>query len=75
MGVVDHDLDYSRASNDFKFAASVAGFGMLLRNSPHRGSLDYPALLEIAEASKGTDSAGYRSEFITLVRKAQALAR
>jgi Ca-activated chloride channel family protein len=75
QGVVDQGLDYANASEDFKFAAAVAGFGMLLRDSPERGSLTYPALLELAEASKGSDRSGYRAEFIELVRKAEALGR
>ena len=37
-GVVDQGLDYSQASTDLKFASAVAGFGMLLRNSPSIGS-------------------------------------
>ncbi len=69
-GVVDQGLDYSNASEDFKFAAAVAGFGMLLRDSPEKGNLTYPAVLELAEASKGSDRSGYRAEFIELVRKA-----
>ncbi len=68
-GVVDQGLDYANASEDFKFAAAVAGFGMLLRDSPDKGNLTYPAVLELAEASKGSDRSGHRAEFIALVRK------
>jgi Ca-activated chloride channel family protein len=75
QGVVDQGLDYANASEDFKFAAAVAGFGMLLRDSPERGNLTYPGLLELAQASKGADRSGYRAEFIELVRKAAALRR
>jgi Ca-activated chloride channel family protein len=71
--VIDNNLDFGHASDDLKFAAAVAGFGMLLRNSPHKGSLTYPALLEIAQPSLANDPSGYRREFIGLVRKAQAL--
>jgi Ca-activated chloride channel family protein len=74
-GVVDRGLDYSQASEDFKFAAAVAGFGMLLRDSPSRGNLTYAGVMELGEASKGSDRSGYRSEFIELVRKAEALSR
>ena len=49
-----------QASDDFKFAAAVAGFGMLLRDSPYKGSLTYAGVLELAEASKGSDRSGYR---------------
>jgi Ca-activated chloride channel family protein len=73
--VVDGGLDYSQASEDFKFAAAVAGFGMLLRDSPSRGNLTYAGVMELGEASKGSDRSGYRSEFIELVRKAEALSR
>jgi Ca-activated chloride channel family protein len=64
-------------SDDFKFASAVAGFGMLLRDSPHKGSLTYPAVLELATASAEAeaDASGYRREFLELVRKAQSLSR
>jgi Ca-activated chloride channel family protein len=75
VAVVDKGLDFSRSSGDFKFASAVAGFGMLLRQSPHRGSLTYGSVLEIAGSSLGDDPSGYRSEFVGLVRKAQSLAR
>ncbi len=74
-GVVDQGLDYANASEDFKFAAAVAGFGMLLRDSPDKGNLTYPGVLELGEASKGADRSGYRAEFLELVKKAQAVAR
>lgn len=74
LGVTDQGLDFSRASTDFKFASSVAGFGMLLRHSPYRGSLTYSGVLEIARSALSDDPSGYRREFVGLVRKAQSLA-
>ncbi len=74
VGVVDKDWDFFRASDDFKFAASVAGFGMLLRHSPYKGSLTYGGVLEIAGSALGDDPSGYRKEFVGLVKKAQELA-
>ena len=71
--VQDAGRDYSQASEDFRFAASVAGFGMLLRGSPHKGGLTYPAVLELAQAAIGYDPMGYRREFLELVRKANGL--
>ena len=73
LGVVDPAGDFSRASGDFKFASAVAGFGMLLRQSPHKGSLTYAGVLEIADSAKADDPYGYRRELVDLVRKAQAL--
>ena len=60
---------FSTASKDFKFASSVAAFGMILRSSPHRGEANLNWVTETAEASTGADLSGYRKEFIDLVRR------
>jgi Ca-activated chloride channel family protein len=73
-GVVDQGASYGTASDDFKFACAVAGFGMLLRESPYKGSLTYPGVLEMAALGVEKDSSGYRREFVEMVRKAQSLA-
>ena len=73
--VTDRGASYSHASTDFKFAAAVAEFGMLLRDSEFKGSSTYGSVLELAEEAKGTDAEGYRAEFLTLVRKARNLGR
>src|SRR5205814_5322408 len=72
--VVDEGTGYSRASDDFKFATAVAGFGMLLRDSPHKGTLSYAGVLELAASAMGKDPSGYRAEFVELVKKAQQLS-
>jgi Ca-activated chloride channel homolog len=72
--VIDHNLDFGHASDDLRFAAAVAGFGMLLRDSPYKGSLTYDGVLEIAQASLKNDPSGYRLEFAELVRKAKTLS-
>ncbi len=74
QGVIDAGLDYSRSSDNFKFASTVAGFGMLLRQSPYKGTLTYAGLLEMAQATQSNDPSGYRREFVGLVQKAQELA-
>ncbi len=73
-GVVDKGLKYIDASQDFKFASAVAGFGMLLRNSHNRGTLTYAGILELASPLTTNDRAGYRTEFLDLVKKAKTLA-
>ena len=57
-----------RLSEDLGFATAVAGFGMLLRESEHRGSVNTRQILELAEGSIGRDEEGYRREFIEMVR-------
>ena len=54
-----------------RFTASVAGFGMLLRNSQYRGTLTYDEVISIATQSKNYDPYGHRIEFIELVKKAK----
>ena len=71
--VKDAGLPYARATGDFKFAASVALFGMLLRDSPYKGTASFAAALELAQEGRGSDPEGYRAEFIELVRAAGAL--
>ena len=60
------------ASGDFKFAAAVAEFGMLLRDSDAKGDATYDSALELATAGKGADPQGYRAEFLNLVNAAKA---
>jgi Ca-activated chloride channel family protein len=76
VGLVDGGAAaVSQASHDLQFAAAVAGFGMLLRGSPHKGGLTYDAVLELATSAASRDPQGYRREFLTLVRKAQMLSK
>ena len=70
----DSDQGFGAASIDAQFASAVASFGMLLRNSEHKGSANFATVLELAEASLGEDPQGYRKEFLELVRKANELA-
>jgi Ca-activated chloride channel family protein len=73
--VVDRSLSLSNASADFRFAAAVASFGMILRDSPHKGQSNLDAVIEMAEQSKGSDRNGYRQEFLQLVRRAKDLKK
>jgi Ca-activated chloride channel homolog len=73
--VTDDSGDFAKASPDFKFAAAVAEFGMILRDSEHKGNGTFGAVLEWANEGKGADANGYRAGFIELVRKAQALGK
>jgi Ca-activated chloride channel homolog len=57
-------------SKDFQFAAAVAGFGMLLRDSEYKGNANYLNVLESAQGAVGEDKEGYRKEFVKLVRLA-----
>lgn len=64
---------WEQVGEDFRFTAAVAGFGMLLRDSQHKGSLTWDEVLRMAERGMGEDREGYRAEFIDLVRRARQL--
>lgn len=69
FAIKNEDKSFTSASDDFRFAASVAGFGMLLRGSEHAGNSTPAMILEMASESTGDDTSGYRAEFIDLIRK------
>ena len=73
-GIADSDATFESASPDFKFAAAVAEFGMILRDSEYKGNATLAAVVEWARKGKN-DANGYRAEFIELVRKAQSLKK
>jgi Ca-activated chloride channel family protein len=73
--VVDPGTSLAQASADFKFAAAVAGFGMILRDSEHKGASTTQLILKLAREGTGRDASGYRGEFIKLVEQATALQR
>lgn len=71
--VADEGKSFNETSKDYRFAAAVASFGMLLRESEYKGNTTYDAVQEIAQESVGSDEFGYRSEFLGLVQKAKEL--
>ncbi|MBN2071718.1 MAG: von Willebrand factor type A domain-containing protein [Candidatus Krumholzibacteriota bacterium] len=70
----DDPVSLGRSSNNFRFSAAVAMFGMILRESEYRGSADLDSVLELARGAKGDDRYEYRSEFIRLVNLAKVIA-
>ena len=71
--LVDRGGSFAAASRDFKFAAAVAGFGMELRGSAFKGTTNLDNVIAWAEDGLIEDPAGYRQEFIALVRTAGQL--
>ena len=61
-------------TENYRFAASVAAFGMLLRNSEFKQNVSYTSVLQLANTAVGKDAEGYRKEFIKLVKTAADIA-
>jgi len=66
---------FETMSQNMGFASSVAEFGMLLRDSKFKADSSYNSVLKRAKANIGTDTFGYRGEFIEIVEIAKELSR
>jgi Ca-activated chloride channel family protein len=75
LAVSDGGSKLEQSPADLQFAAAVAAFGMILRDSAHKGTATLGSVLELAEQAKGEDKQGRRAEFLKLVRLAQAVDR
>lgn len=73
--VKGEDIKTEKLSDNFNFSASVAQFGMLLRDSEFKGSATFANTMELAKKAKGKDEDGYRAEFIKLIEIAELLSK
>lgn len=65
---------FPAASNEFRFATAVAGYGQLLRGGKYTGNWSYADARQLAAGSLGKDSFGYRGEFLRMIDLTQTLA-
>lgn len=72
--LVDSNIALARTSDNFRWAASVAAFGMLLRDSEYTKNFSYDAVIQMAQNARGDDKEGYRIEFINMVKSFGAVA-
>ncbi len=72
--LLDENVALNKTSENFKWSAAVAGFGMLLRESEYIKDFQYEDVLQLAQNSKGKDVDGYRIEFINMVKSLNAIA-
>jgi len=73
LQVYDEDYSFTQASENMRFAAGVAGFGLILRDSDYKGNWTYDDVLETVGNASTFDPNGYRSELHTLVAIARGL--
>jgi Ca-activated chloride channel family protein len=71
--VMDNDTKLENTSDNFRFAAAVAEFGLLLRNSSFKSDASFTQVIGLAKKAKGEDKEGYRKEFIKLVSSAGSI--
>ncbi len=62
--------ELAKMSADFRWTAAIAGFGMMLRDSPHRSNLTWKQVENLAEGALGADTEGYRKQALEMIRAA-----
>jgi Ca-activated chloride channel family protein len=65
---------FEKAPENLRWAASVASFGMLLRDSQYKGNAQYAEVKKWAKAARREDEEGYRAEFIKMLNTASTLS-
>jgi Ca-activated chloride channel family protein len=72
--LVDDNRAIAKTSKNFRWSASVAAFGMLLRESEYCKNFTYDQVVQLAQQSRGEDAEGYRIEFINMVKSFGSIA-
>jgi Ca-activated chloride channel family protein len=71
----DASRSIDSASEDLRFAAAVAEFAHLLRESQHKGNASFDQVVDLAGKSLGRDPHGHRAEFLYLVKTARGMPK
>jgi Ca-activated chloride channel homolog len=75
QGILDREVSIENASNNLKFVAAVAQFGLLMRDSRYKAQASFENVSMLAFSSKGSDLNNYREEFLSLIEKAKRLKK
>ena len=75
QSITDVQSDLGKTSDNFRFSAAVAEFGLLLRNSEYKQEASFEQVVSLAKGARGKDEYGYRSEFFRLVESARSFAK
>ncbi|MCS6973134.1 MAG: von Willebrand factor type A domain-containing protein [Cyclobacteriaceae bacterium] len=66
--LTDGKVPLNKTSNNFRWSAAVAAFGMLLRESEYIKQFTFEDVVALAQGAQGIDEEGYRREFITMAK-------
>ncbi|MCB9042034.1 MAG: von Willebrand factor type A domain-containing protein [Lewinellaceae bacterium] len=72
--VLDKGMELDKSSDNFRWAAAVAEFGLLLRDSEFKGNATYAHAAKLARSAQGKDPNGYRRELIDMIDTMKSLA-
>jgi Ca-activated chloride channel family protein len=71
----DSQTPLTKTSDNLRWSASVAAFGMLLRESDHVKNFSYDEVVQLAQSARGKDDEGYRAEFISMAKSFGLISR
>lgn len=71
--VKNQPVDFTKTSDNFRFSAGVAEFGMLLRDSEFLGTATFDSAVRLVNNARGADEEGYRGELVRLIKSAALL--
>lgn len=72
--ILNDDTELKSTSNNYRFSAAVAGYGLLLRDSKYKGNATFSMIKKLALGAKGNDAHNYRQEFVSLIETTALLA-
>ncbi len=72
--LADEKVAIEKTSENFRWSAAVAAFGMILRESEYLKNYSAAEAIKLAQGSKGKDVEGYRIEFINLMKSTPTVA-
>lgn len=72
--LINDNVSPEKTSDNFRWAASVAAFGMMLRESEFLNKYSEDSIIRLAQSAKGEDKEGYRAEFISLLKADKMVA-
>jgi Ca-activated chloride channel family protein len=67
--------ELAKTSTDFRWAAAMSAFGMMLRDSPYRGNLSWAQIQALAQGAVGSDVEGYRKQALRMIEVASHATR
>jgi len=72
--IIDNNISLNQTSDNFRWSAAVAEFGMLLRDGEFKSEANYKHCKQLAEGAKGKDPNGYRRELIDMIDTMHSIA-
>lgn len=73
--LIDQNIPLSGTSENFRWSASVAAFGMLLRDSEYIKKFSFEDVIALAQRARGEDEEGHRAEFVKMAKSFGLLAK